>query len=353
MSGGRTRAPKHNPLGDLLAHKDVVFLDGALATELQSRGINIDGKLWSGRALTENPGAVRQVHLDYFTAGANIAITASYQASVKGLQEAGHSKNESIELIQKSAELAKEARRQFETDSGMGGGLVAGSVGPYGAYLADGSEYRGDYKIELKEMMAFHRERIKALLEAGVDLLAIETIPSFAEVCALLTLLEEFPSATSWMSFTTRDDRTLSDGTSLDKVLRSVNRSKQVIAVGVNCVAMDEVAAILEELSRHTTKPLIAYPNSGEIYDVASNSWSGNKAARDQWKEGVLEWRRHGARLIGGCCQTSPEDIKAIVAAFNPTAPKSRARAFSNSIKTFIKEGPSGLKKDEDKQRLT
>lgn len=353
MSSAKVRVPRKNPFTDILAHKDVVFLDGGLATELQVRGVNIDGKLWSARAINENPDAIKQVHVDYFNAGANVAITASYQASIKGLEEAGFTKEAAIDLIKKSVELAKEARWQFETDTGMGGGLVAGSIGPYGAYLNDGSEYRGNYKLESKEMIAFHRDRMKALLDAGVDVLAIETIPSFAEVHALLTLLEEFPSAFAWMSFTTRNDHELADGTSLEKVLRSVDRSKQIIAVGVNCIPMKDVAGVLEEMSSHTTKPLIAYPNSGQTFDPATNTWLGERTSREDWKDLVYEWRGRGARFIGGCCQTTPDDIKAIVAAFAPQQPKSRARALSTSLKTLIKTGHGGgHRNDEDKEKL-
>lgn len=347
MTTSETRPTLRNPIGEFLKHKDVIFLDGALATELQVRGCNIDGALWSGRALSEDPDLIRQVHLDYFKAGANIAITASYQTSLRGLEEQGYSREDAIQLIKKSAELAKDARWEFETTSGLGGGLVAGSIGPYGAFLADGSEYTGDYQLPPKEMMSFHRSRMRELLDAGVDVLAIETIPSFPETHALLTVLEEFPTATAWFTFTMKDNMHISDGTALDKVMRSINRSKQVIAVGVNCIAMDRVTAVLAEMTKLTNKPLVAYPNSGQIYDVASNSWSGEKASREALSELVLEWRKLGARLIGGCCQTGPEDIKAIVAAFEP--PKSRVRGISLnrprglSLKGLIKPVPEKL----------
>jgi homocysteine S-methyltransferase len=313
-------------VADLLPLEDVVFLDGALATELQARGCNIDGPLWSGRALAENPDLIRQVHLDYFRAGAEVAITASYQASLRGLEEQGYAHDVAFQLIRRSAELAIDARREYleeqrESDHGTCRPLlVAGSVGPYGAYLNDGSEYRGDYSLSLDGFISFHRPRIRTLRDAGVDLLAVETIPSQPETQALLKLLsEEFSDLPAWFSFTTRDHAHISDGTPVEEVMRSLRQSKQVVAVGINCIAMEDVSGALAEMVKHSSLPLIVYPNSGQVFDVATNSWSGARTSRQKLAALALEWRSLGARFIGGCCQTGPEDIKAIVSAFGPT----------------------------------
>lgn len=196
--------------------------------------------------------------------------------------------------------------------------LIAGSVGPYGAYLADGSEYRGDYSLSRSEFMEFHRPRIAALVEAGVDLLAVETLPSVSETGALVALVEEF-DVESWFSFTLRDGRHISDGTPLADVARLCSTQPRVVAIGVNCVPLDLVSPALEALHKVTSTPLIAYPNSGESYDALTKTWTPGPAVRGadgrqpaSIAEGAGIWQKLGARLIGGCCRTTPQDIAGI-----------------------------------------
>ena len=170
-------------------------LDGGLATELEARGHDLSDRLWSARLLLSEPDAIEEVHLAYFRAGARVAITASYQASVEGFAAAGLDRPTALEAIRRSVELAQRARRRFleeEAAAGRDPGrvLVAGSVGPYGAMLADGSEYRGDYDPGDAALEAFHRPRIDALVAAGADLLAIETIPTLREARVLVRLLD-------------------------------------------------------------------------------------------------------------------------------------------------------------------
>lgn len=194
---------------------------------------------------------------------------------------------------------------------------MAGSVGPYGAYLANGAEYRGDYALPAAEMKDFHRPRVAALLEAGVDLLACETLPSFGEIQALISLLAEFPHSSAWFSFTLRDAQHLSDGTPLSKVAEVINAAPQVVAVGLNCVALESVTPALQTLQVLTDKPLLVYPNSGEQYDAVSKSWHSAPSGctlHDKFPE----WQQAGARLIGGCCRTTPQDIAAIAACCQP-----------------------------------
>lgn len=179
-----------NPFTALLAAQPFVLLDGAMATELEARGCDLADSLWSAKVLLENPQLIRDVHLDYFRAGAQVAITASYQATPAGFAARGLDEAQSRALIGKSVELARKAREAYLAENPQAGTLlVAGSVGPYGAFLADGSEYRGDYQRSAAEFQAFHRPRVEALLDAGADLLACETLPSFAEIQALAALL--------------------------------------------------------------------------------------------------------------------------------------------------------------------
>ncbi|KAF0853340.1 homocysteine S-methyltransferase [Pantoea dispersa] len=307
-----------NPIAAALTHTDTLILDGALATELEARGCDLADTLWSAKVLMENPELIYQVHYDYFAAGANVAITASYQATPLGFAARGLDSGQASALIRQSVTLAQRARDDYRAASGSEAPLlVAGSVGPYGAYLANGAEYRGDYALPAAEMKDFHRPRVAALLEAGVDLLACETLPSFGEIQALISLLAEFPHSSAWFSFTLRDAQHLSDGTPLSKVAEVINGAPQVVAVGLNCVALESVTPALQTLQVLTDKPLLVYPNSGEQYDAVSKSWHSAPSGctlHDKFPE----WQQAGARLIGGCCRTTPQDIAAIAACCQP-----------------------------------
>lgn len=291
-------------------------VDGALATELEARGCDLDDPLWSAKVLLEQPQLIKQVHRDYFDAGAAIAITSSYQALPQGFARRGIAEAEALELVALSVRLADEARREYLAENPDAGPfLVAGSVGPYGAFLADGSEYRGDYVLTQREFKEFHRPRIGALVEAEVDLLACETLPSFAEAEALLALVEEF-DVESWFSFTLRDGGHISDGTPLAEVAALCGAQPRVAAIGVNCVPLNLVSPALEALRNTTDKPLLAYPNSGESYDAVTKTWSpgagANAGGPSSLAEGAGTWHDLGARLIGGCCRTTPRDIAAV-----------------------------------------
>ena len=302
--------PLNNPLLPLLAQSPFIVLDGALATELEARGCDLADNLWSAKVLMENPELIYQVHLDYFRAGAQCAITASYQATPAGFAAKGINETQALALIKQSVALAQQARAdRLAEQPNSRALLVAGSVGPYGAYLADGSEYRGDYLLTADEFRDFHRPRIAALVEAGVDLLACETLPSFAETRALLALLGEFPDVTAWFSFTLRDSHHLSDGTPLTKVVALLDGHDQVLAIGVNCIALEQTTAALQSLHALTTLPLVAYPNSGEQYDAVAKRWTHGARSCYSLDHYLDDWLQASARLIGGCCRTTPADI--------------------------------------------
>ncbi|MHC6222359.1 homocysteine S-methyltransferase [Arthrobacter sp. MMS24-S77] len=308
--------PRNTTLSRLLDSGEDLTVDGALATELEARGCDLDDPLWSAKVLLEQPQLIKQVHRDYFDAGAAIAITSSYQATPQGFARRGIAEAEALELVALSVRLADEARGEYLAENPDAGPLlVAGSVGPYGAYLADGSEYRGDYILTRREFKEFHRPRIGALVEAAVDLLACETLPSFAEAEALLALVEEF-DVESWFSFTLRDGGHISDGTPLTEVAALCGAQPRVAAIGVNCVPLNLVSPALEALRGATDKPLLAYPNSGESYDAVTKTWGPGPGASDEGPsslaEGARAWHDLGARLVGGCCRTTPRDIAAV-----------------------------------------
>ncbi|MCB1920953.1 MAG: homocysteine S-methyltransferase [Candidatus Competibacteraceae bacterium] len=310
------KTPLHiNPLSPLLAQYPVLILDGALATELERRGCDLRDPLWSAKVLLENPESIYQVHLDYLQAGADCVITASYQATVEGFMQRRLPRETALELIQRSVRLAIEARDAFWRDPANRRDrprpLIAASVGPYGAFLADGSEYRGDYGLTEIELMDFHRPRLAALLEAGPDLLACETLPCFTEAQALARLLAEFPDVYAWFSFSACDELHTCHGEPLADCAAWLDRIPQAVAIGVNCTAPRYIPTLITSIRGATAKPIVVYPNSGEIYNIEQRDWSG-AATCATFSAEARGWYASGARLIGGCCRTTPEHIREI-----------------------------------------
>ena len=304
-----------NPLLPFLEQQGFVILDGGLATELEARGYNLDDDLWSARLLADEPDAIRQVHLDYLRAGADVVITASYQATIPAFRERGLTEGEAIALLQRAVALARDARDRFWSEpvnrTGRLRPLVAASVGPYGAYLADGSEYTGAYGLAEAELVAFHRRRWHILAESGPDLLACETIPSAPEARALTRLLPETPEMGAWFTFTGRNERQISDGTLLGEVVREIDPHPQVLAIGINCTAPRHIPGLVAAARRVSEKPIVVYPNSGERYDPAGKRWLG-LSLPDRFATQSAIWRAAGADLIGGCCRTGPAHIREV-----------------------------------------
>lgn len=308
-----------NPLQRITDDFGVMLLDGALATELERRGCDLDDPLWSARVLMENPEMIGLVHRDYFEAGADCATTASYQASVEGFMKRGLSEQAALDLITLSVVIAKRVRDEFWSrlvdPSARPYPLVAASVGPYGAFLADGSEYRGDYGRALDEeaLMRFHRLRLKTLIAAQPDLLACETIPCLKEALAIARLLREFPGNYAWISFSARDGTRINSGEAIADCARALDGFGEVAAIGINCTAPEYVGSLIGEIRKGTDKLIVVYPNSGERYDPATKTWQGS-TAEGSYGSSARVWHEKGARIIGGCCRTSPGDIRAIAA---------------------------------------
>jgi homocysteine S-methyltransferase len=301
-----------NPIADLLARFPLIVLDGAMATELERRGCDLNDPLWSARVLVDAPQLIRAVHADYFAAGADLAISASYQATFEGFARRGIDSPAAAELMRLSVRLAAEARDAFWADPSRRAArprpLVAASVGPYGAMLHDGSEYRGDYGLSVEALMAFHRPRLRVLADAGADLLACETIPCLAEAVALVRLLDELPACWAWISFSARDEAHTSHGEPLAECAALLDAHPRVVAVGVNCTAPRSIPGLIERIAANTGKPVVVYPNSGEVYDAATGDWRGTSEP-DVFGAQARAWHAAGARLIGGCCRTGPAQI--------------------------------------------
>ncbi|EGK58404.1 homocysteine S-methyltransferase [Centipeda periodontii DSM 2778] len=303
-----------NVIEERLAVQDVIVLDGAFATEIEARGFSVNDALWSAKALFERPDLVREVHLDYLRAGADVVTSASYQATVEGFMKRGFSKEEAAALIQKSIQLAQEACDLYLAEREENGRVpfVAASVGPYGAYLADGSEYRGDYGIDEDALVAFHAERLALLASAQPDLLACETLPCLVEARAIVRVLREKKiRIPAWFSFSCRDAAHISDGMEIAVCARWLDTVPEAAAIGLNCTAPQYVESLIGEIRRETTKPIVVYPNSGETYDASDKSWHG---AAEDFGTIARRWRTAGARLIGGCCRTTPREIADIAA---------------------------------------
>jgi homocysteine S-methyltransferase len=304
-----------SPFTPFLDRHGHVILDGGLATELERRGADLRDPLWSARLLLEKPEMIRQLHLDYFSAGADVATTASYQATLPGLMARGLNREQAIEVLRLSVVLAHQARDQFwqmhDNREGRLRPLVAASIGCYGAFLHDGSEYRGDYRLSVQQLMDWHRPRLEILASSGADLLACETVPCLQEAEALTRLLAEFPETPAWLSFSCRDERSLCHGEPLADALRIADASPTVVAAGINCTAPDQIGGLLKSAVGACGKPLLVYPNSGETWDAARQCWRGAPTDSD-WTERVRRWHAAWARIIGGCCRTTPETIRQI-----------------------------------------
>ncbi|CAA6662772.1 unnamed protein product [Spirodela intermedia] len=281
------------------------IIDGGLATELEANGADLNDPLWSAKCLIASPELIRKVHLDYLEAGADILITASYQATIQGFQSKGFSIEQSEALLRKSVTVACEAReifyKKYTIPFKKRPILIAASIGSYGAYLADGSEYSGEYgdAITLKSLKDFHGRRVQILAESGADLLAFETIPNKLE-CQV-----------SWFAFNSKDGINVVSGDSIPECISIAEQCTKVVAVGINCTPPRFIHGLLLSIQKVTTKPILIYPNSGETYDPDAKEWVETSGESDEdFVSHVMKWCEDGACLIGGCCRTTPNTIR-------------------------------------------
>ncbi|MEU8750208.1 homocysteine S-methyltransferase [Streptomyces chartreusis] len=301
-------------LAEALAAGTVV-LDGGMSNQLESAGHDLSDELWSARLLAEVPEAIAEAHLAYFEAGADVAITAGYQATFEGFAKRGIGRERAAELITLGVELAREAVRRAQAEGIARPLWVAASVGPYGAMLADGSEYRGRYGLSVAELERFHRPRLEVLAGARPDVLALETVPDTDEAEALLRAVRGL-GVPAWLSYSVAGDRTRA-GQPLEEAFALAAGTDEVIAVGVNCCAPEDVEGAVETAARVTGKPVVVYPNSGEAWNAEARAWDGRSTFT---AEEVQGWRASGARLIGGCCRVGPEVIGSIARTLKATA---------------------------------
>ena len=301
---------------------EAILLDGGLATQLEAQGADLSDRLWSARLLADGPEAIVAAHAAFFRAGARVATTASYQATFEGFATRGIDRAGAEALLRRSVELAARARADVAAEDAVAGRppvrrFVAASVGPYGAMLADGSEYRGNYGRTVAQLRDFHRDRLAVLASTDADVLAVETIPEVEEAAAVADLLQERDGAAAWVSFSCRDGARLCSGAPVEEGVAAVDGRAGVLAVGVNCTAPEHVDELLARIRAATPLPIVAYPNSGEGWDAASRRWTG--LGRDRVDpEAARRWRGLGAGLVGGCCRVTPDQIAVLAPALRP-----------------------------------
>lgn len=299
-------------------------VDGGLASQLEARGADISGALWSGRVLLEDPDAVRAVHAEYLAAGARVVISASYQVSREGFLALGRSAAEADAALARSVAVAREAVDAALAAGASGPRLVAASVGPYGAITHDGAEYRGRYGLSRSALVDFHRARLDVLAAAGPDLLAVETIPDADEAAALVEVLADHPELAAWVSFSCRDGQHVNAGQRFEEAVTVAAAAPTVVAVGVNCTPPEHVASLLAAArSAVPLLPLVAYPNAGRGWDPVQECWFGDGV--DTLPEPVVRgWVAAGAALVGGCCGLGPTavaDLDRTLAPLRPAPP--------------------------------
>ncbi|MFC8952586.1 homocysteine S-methyltransferase [Streptomyces sp. NPDC057101] len=286
----------------------VLVLDGGLSNQLGAQGCDLTDALWSARLLADGPEQIEAAHAAYVRAGARVLITSSYQATFEGFARRGVDRAEAARFLARSVDLARAAAGGVREEV-----WVAASVGPYGAMLADGSEYRGRYGLSVRELEAFHRPRIEVLAAAEPDVLALETVPDVVEAEALLRAAEGC-GVPLWLSYTVEGGRTRA-GQDLEEAFAVAAGNDRVVAVGVNCCDPADAGPAVELVAAVTGKPAVVYPNSGERWDAGARGWRG-AVAFDPAR--ATDWAKAGARLVGGCCRVGPTTIAALADSLTP-----------------------------------
>jgi len=294
--------------------RELHVLDGGMATELERRGCDISGPLWSAHVLDTAPEKIAQVHLDYLRAGADCISTVSYQVSGMGYSEIGRPAADAASALRRSVAIADTAREEYSRESGRPV-LIAASLGPYGAALHNGAEFHGRYAIGFDDLVAFHTERLAVVAGTNADLVALETVPSLEEARVIAAALARFPAVSAWVSFTCKDGTHVAHGELLHDCAAVFEEAPQVVAVGINCTAPHLVDLLIAEAKAATAKPVFVYPNSGELWDAVERRWYGRSSVAE-FAGQARTWYAAGAHAVGGCCRTTPSHIRAVRDAF-------------------------------------
>lgn len=291
-----------------LIREPFTVVDGGLSTSLEELGHHPDGALWTAQLVIDRPEVIVAAHRRFVDAGADVVISSSYQASVEGFVRAGLGRSDALRALASTTDLARRS----------GAAFVAASVGPYGAYLADGSEYRGTYDASWADVRAFHRERLEVLVTTGAEVIAVETIPTVAEATIVLDELDRLGAPPAWLTFTCRDERTTCGGEPIADAVAAVRDAAPLVAVGLNCTDPRHVTQLLTEVRSVTDLPFVAYPNHGRAWDAAAKCWVGD--GDDHVVSRAQEWVDLGTRFIGGCCGVGADGVRGLAALARPSA---------------------------------
>lgn len=287
-------------LKNWLNQQQHVLIDSSMSTGLEERGLNLNSKLWTAAAIESHPDLIVDVHKKYFDAGSSITTTNTYQASVAGLTSNGYTHDEAIALIQKAVQLADDGRKQSSNPNPK---WIAAGIGPYGAFLANGAEYTGDYDLSEEEYIEFHRERIETVIEAGADILLLETLPNLNELKALLNFVKPLTIPVI-VALSLEDEHHLADGSDLADATELLEASDNVIAYGLNCTHPNLVTPALKYLIQNHPhhKPFIAFPNSGASYNPEIKEWNHDDLSFEEFDALIQEWFDLDLKYVGGCC---------------------------------------------------
>ena len=203
---------------------------------------------------------------------------------------------------------------------------IAGSVGCFGASLGNRAEYTGDYKCEsfpesptAEQLADFHAHKVHALLVAGIDFLAFETVPNLLEAEAIVLLLNTFkPKVKVWVTFGCQNGQQLNSGESFAEAIRICEACEYITYVGVNCTSPHFITPLLTIASQNSSKELVTYPNSGgdpglcthaNVFDQLCENTCHEKF---DLKAEISKWVKLGVKCLGGCCDTTPEQITSL-----------------------------------------
>ncbi|OHX64856.1 homocysteine S-methyltransferase [Flammeovirga pacifica] len=289
-------------------NNELYILDGGLSNAIKRLGGNINDELWTAQLIDKNSDLIVKAHLNYLNAGADIIITSSYQASIDGFTSKGYTLNEAEELIIKTTNLALKAKKEYQKGSSKEV-YIAGSIGPYAAYLADGSEYTGQYSVDKSILYEFHQKRIKLLDKTPIDLFAVETIPSLEEVEVLNEILHDTIHK-AWVSVVCKNGKELSDGTSIKEVAQLISSNTNILGIGINCTHPKYIKSLISEiLNSDYNNNIVIYPNAGMVYDADTKNWIGTSKP-EEFIHLAKKWKKLGVKIIGGCCEIGEDHIK-------------------------------------------
>mmetsp|Transcript_24452 Transcript_24452/g.35947 ORF Transcript_24452/g.35947 Transcript_24452/m.35947 type:complete len:313 (-) Transcript_24452:162-1100(-) len=306
-----------NKLLSRLQKNNCLLLDGGLSTTLEYYGHTLDKTLWSANTVATSPLSIVDVHEKFIEAGCDIITTASYQMSFEGFLSKGYSRIATEQLMLKSTSCALTAR---ENKKDIRDVLIASSVGCYGAHLADGSEYSGQYGLSTDQLAAWHQGKFDILANSGCDIMACETVPCVTECKALCRVISSYesshrrPELGGWITCSCSSGDTLNSGENFEDAIRAITdpsyeRESPALAhwgVGVNCTSpgfIDSLLDIIRDSGNTTGRPIVVYPNKGESWDAVAREWVSSSGYGDaEFAEMVKDWRTQGANVIGVYC---------------------------------------------------